>query len=93
MVAGRPQSMVASRPQSNPQKVYLFLRTQTPEAFCDDCIAAGAEIQRREAVNPITEALSLTTDFDIKGRGICSMCKNDVKLVTRSLRYGNRRRS
>ena len=70
----------------NPEKVYAFLREHTPARFCDDCIRARAGIQARAAVSPIAGALGLTTDFH-RARGVCSICKKQTKLVTRSLRY------
>ena len=69
---------------TNPARVYRLLREHTPERICDDCLAKETGIAR-ENVNPLTEALGLTTDFE-KRRGACSVCKSDTKLVTRSLR-------
>ncbi len=67
-----------------PERVYGFLRGYTPQPVCDDCTAklTGAT---RENVNPLTQALGLTSDFT-KARGTCALCQGN-KLVTRSLRY------
>jgi hypothetical protein len=69
---------------TNPTRVYRALRERTPEAVCDDCLAEETGVGR-QSVNPWTEILGLTTDFD-KKHGKCSVCQNE-KLVTRSLRY------
>ena len=69
---------------TTPERVYGFIRERTPAPICDDCVAkwTGAA---RENVNPLTQALGLTSDFT-KERGTCSTCQGS-KLVTRSLRY------
>ncbi len=67
-----------------PERVYGFLRERTPSPACDDCVSKGTGATR-ENINPLTQALGLTTDFS-KERGICSLCQGS-KLVTRSLRY------
>jgi len=70
---------------TNPETIYKFLTDNTPEAYCDDCIAGNTSINPRQQVNPITAALGLTTDFD-KREAVCADCRA-IKLVTRSLRY------
>jgi hypothetical protein len=67
-----------------PPRVYGVLREHTPKAICDDCVAKETNVGRT-SVNPWTEILGLTTDFD-KKHGKCSICQAE-KLVTRSLRY------
>jgi hypothetical protein len=66
-------------------RVYKFLREQTPAPVCDDCVASHAHVTPRQRVNPIASALGLTSDFR-REKGACSLCKGE-KLVTRSLRY------
>jgi hypothetical protein len=67
-----------------PERVHGFLTERTPSPICDDCVSkhTGAA---RENINPLTQALSLTTDF-YKALGTCSLC-HGAKLITRSLRY------
>ncbi len=67
-----------------PERVYGFIRERTPSPICDDCVAKATGATR-ENVNPLTQALGLTSDF-IKVRGTCSACQGS-KLGTRSLRY------
>lgn len=67
-----------------PERVYGFIRQQTPAPICDDCVAKSTGATR-ENVNPLTQALGLTSDFT-KVRGTCSVCQGS-KLGTRSLRY------
>ena len=66
-----------------PERVYGYLRESTPSPICDDCVAKATGATR-ENVNPLTQALGLTSDF-AKARGSCSVCHGS-KLVTRSLR-------
>jgi hypothetical protein len=69
---------------TGPEKAYHFLRENTPQRICDDCVGKHTEMAR-EVANPLTAALGLTSDFD-KQRGTCHLCKGE-KLVMRSLRY------
>ena len=71
---------------TNPERIYKFLRERTPAPVCDDCVASHAEVSPRQQVNPVATALGLTTDFG-RGKGTCSICHDDNKLVTRSLRH------
>ena len=86
--AGRASYRRSLGSDTIPARVHRFLTERTPEPVCDECVAEGASVPRENA-NPITEALSLTTDF-VKARGICSLCRH-MRLVTRSLRYATRR--
>lgn len=49
---------------TNPETIYKFLTANTPDAYCDDCIAKNTEVYPRQQVNPISAALGLTVDFD-----------------------------
>jgi hypothetical protein len=73
---------------TNPETIYKFLRDNTPEAYCDDCIGKLTSVSPRQQVNPISAALGLTTDFD-RREAVCMDCRG-IKLVTRSLRYAPR---
>jgi hypothetical protein len=70
--------------ETNPARVYRVLRERTPEAICDGCLEKETRVGT-SSVNPWTEILGLTSDFD-KRHGKCSVCQGE-KLVTRSLRY------
>jgi hypothetical protein len=69
---------------SNPEKVVEVLRADRSRSLCDDCVALLAEIKNRVAVNPITTALGLTSDFE-REKATCSRCR-EIKLVTRAVR-------
>ena len=69
---------------SNPEKVVEVLRSNGRNSLCDDCVASLAEIKNRVAVNPITTALGLTSDF-VREKSLCSRC-GDEKLVTRAVK-------
>lgn len=69
---------------SNPEKVVGVLRADRSRSLCDDCVALLAEIKNRVAVNPITTALGLTSDFT-REKATCSRCR-EIKLVTRACR-------
>ncbi|MCA9278917.1 MAG: hypothetical protein H6815_12065 [Phycisphaeraceae bacterium] len=68
--------------KSNPEKVFALLRKNKSKRLCDDCVAELAEIKNRIAVNPITSAFGLTSDF-LREKDACSRC-GKVKLVTQS---------
>lgn len=69
---------------SNPEKVVGVLRSEPHVWLCDDCIALLAEIKNRIAVNPITSALGLTSDF-AREKHRCNRC-GASKLVTRYIK-------
>lgn len=69
---------------SNPEKIATLLRSEPARWLCDDCISLLTHIQNRVAVNPITTALGLTSDFAREKRE-CDRC-GTVKLVTRSVK-------
>ncbi|MCK1286575.1 hypothetical protein IVB41_21885 [Bradyrhizobium sp. 44] len=73
---------------TNPEKIYAFLRSETPKAYCDDCVAKLADIYPRQQINPVCAALGLTSDFD-RREAVCEDCRA-LKLVTKSLRYDAR---
>jgi hypothetical protein len=70
---------------TNPDKIYSFLRAETPRAYCDDCVAKNTEVSLRQQVNPVCVTLGLTSDFD-RREAVCEDCLA-IKLVTRSLRF------
>lgn len=76
--------LVLMRGPSNPEKVVGVLRADRSRALCDDCVAQLAGIKNRVAVNPITTALGLTSEFR-REKTACSRCR-ETKLVTRALR-------
>ena len=69
---------------SNPERVVTVLREAGGRPLCDDCVALLAKITNRIAVNPITSALGLTSDF-MREKHLCSRCR-ERKLVTQAAR-------
>ena len=46
-----------------PEKIVAFLRGGKPGQFCDDCIAVGLKLPRRQEVAIVTLTLSLCDEF------------------------------
>ena len=59
-----------------------FLIARSPDAFCDDCIAANLGLSIRQHANHKTRELANSPRFD-RRKGKCSIC-GGTKLVIRN---------
>ncbi|TAL35619.1 MAG: hypothetical protein EPN98_06550 [Phenylobacterium sp.] len=65
------------------EQVRDFIVKHRPKAVCDDCIADGIPLKRRQQAHRCTMPFGLTSEFD-RRRDRCSICGDD-KLVIKKL--------
>ena len=55
----------------NPQKVYSFLKANSKQFFCDDCVETGTGVDRHE-INTIARTLALFPNEFTRASTQCS---------------------
>lgn len=63
-----------------PERVNAYITKGRPDAYCDDCIAEGLELPRRQQVHVIASTLATTDRFN-RCIGECAIC-GKVKSIT-----------
>ncbi|WP_275789897.1 hypothetical protein [Pararhizobium gei] len=62
------------------EQVSKLIKSKSPDATCDDCIADALKLSVRQHANHKTIELGNAFGFYRK-TGICSMCKNTKKVI------------
>lgn len=73
-------SQLAGTALTVPQKVAAFLKSKTPMAYCDECIATLLDLKRHQQAQQATSSLAASGAFT-RIRGTCMNCSKKV-LVT-----------
>jgi hypothetical protein len=63
-----------------PERVSRYLKSNHPQAYCDDCIAQALGIHRAQ-VSLITSTLGLCREFS-RGSKTCAACANPRKFAS-----------
>lgn len=63
------------------EQVSELIRSKSPNAMCDDCIANALKLTVRQHANHKTLELGKTFGFD-RNVGTCSFCKNIKKVIS-----------
>lgn len=72
---------------TNPERIYRFLTKNKGSVFCDDCLMKELGLKQRQQVQPVTDTLRLTPEFERqRQRGCCSgfHCSDRLKFVIRA---------
>jgi hypothetical protein len=70
---------------NNPQKIYDFLKSNSRQLFCDDCIQKKTGVDRHE-INTIARTLALfPKDFRRMSTACSQRCSNRDKESTEAL--------
>ncbi len=62
-----------------------FLKANTNQPFCDDCIAESMNLKRRQQSYHVTNVLGLTREYK-RTVDTCSVCGSHSKIVIRHVR-------
>jgi hypothetical protein len=76
----------ATRPsssQTDPEKIYFFLKGRKGKSFCDDCVAKETAVDRHD-VNTITSTLALFPAEFRRLKTSCDHCALKEKLSTQA---------
>ena len=60
--------------------VHNYIARHSPEAVCDDCIAAGLNLSVRQHANHKTRELAMMPHFD-RHTDVCSGCGATKKVI------------